>query len=106
LRQSHVIITDYEDQDHVHLFAADIPSAFLDRFEYPALVPPASVPVSIRHITVPYKPYKLLYSRLLDLILPDRYVSTHSENSKEENDGGELPKTDAVPRQEGTDEAM
>jgi hypothetical protein len=103
--QSHVILTDHENQDHAHLFTADIPSAFLDRFDFPDHDPPAPVPISIRHITVPYKPHKLFYPRLLDLILPDWYVNTRSENSKEENNGGELPKTDEVSRQDGTDEA-
>jgi hypothetical protein len=89
------------------MFTADIPSAFLDRFDCPALVPPAPVPVSIRHITVPFKPYKLLYPRLLDLILPDWYVSTQNgDNDNEKADGDELAETDPAPRQGGTDQVV
>jgi hypothetical protein len=98
--QSNVIMADFEDRDHVHLLTADIPSAFLDRFDFPALEPPAPVPVTIRHSTVPFKPYKPLYPRLLDLILPDWYVSTQNGNNDKENDPGELPETEPTPRQE------
>jgi hypothetical protein len=105
LLQSHVIITDYDDQNHVHLFTADIPSAFLDRFDFPALVPPAPVPVTIRHTMVPFKPYRLLYSRLLDLILPDWYSSAHPENI-EKVDGDDTLQKETKGEPDGTDCAL
>ncbi|KAH6650722.1 hypothetical protein F5144DRAFT_57965 [Chaetomium tenue] len=77
--RAHVIWTDFKDQEHAHVFTADIPSDFLDGLDDPSFIPPAPVSVSIRHNTVPFKPYKKLYSRLLAVILPDGYPGTRKE---------------------------
>ena len=70
----HVIFTDHEDHDQVHLFTADVSSAFLARFDYPGIAPPAPTGLSIRHTTVPFKPYSTLYARLLRIIIPEWHI--------------------------------
>jgi hypothetical protein len=69
------------------VFTADIPSAFLDRFDFPTLVPSASVGFSIRHLIVRYKPYRTLSTRLLALIVPDSYLSPEKGDEKERDHG-------------------
>lgn len=92
LSQAHVIWTDFKDQEHVHVFTADISSNFLDGFDDPSFVPPAPVFVSIRHNTIPFKPYKKLYSRLLAVILPDSTGDTRKEPNASA-DGNYEPQT-------------
>jgi hypothetical protein len=68
--QTKLLFTEMNVTEYIHLFTADIPSSFLDKFDYPAL--PSSVPVSIsiQHTTIPLKPFKTIRDRLLALILP------------------------------------
>ncbi|KAK4034277.1 hypothetical protein C8A01DRAFT_49296 [Parachaetomium inaequale] len=80
--RSHVIWTDFDDQEHVHVFSADISSSFLYRFDFPGFVPPAPAFISIRHTTAPFKPYKTLYSRLLALILPDPHDTSRNDGKR------------------------
>ncbi|KAK3300397.1 uncharacterized protein B0H64DRAFT_14662 [Chaetomium fimeti] len=104
--RAHVIWTDVRDEEHAHVFTADIPSALLDMFDYPSFVPPAPVSVSIRRRTVPLKPYKKLYSRLLSVILPASYISTRTE-PKANADGNDGPRTIPPEQpQENMDQAM
>jgi hypothetical protein len=103
--RTHVIWTDYRDQEHVHVFTANIPSVFLDMFDCPSFVPPAPVSVSIRHRTVPFKPYKKLYSRLLSVILPGSYTGT-CKQPKAKLDDNDGPRTIPIEQpQESMDEA-
>ena len=88
--QSHVILAYPKDQEQVHVFTADIPSTFLESFDVPTLVPPAPVPVSIRHTTVPFEPYKMLHSRLRAIIVPASY------SKKQKHESGEVDDEDAT----------
>lgn len=88
--QTHVILTRYIERDHIHLYTADIPSAFLDRLDHPEQAPSDSPCVSIRHATIPFQPYSTLYTRLLALILPDSHtcINLNQERIGEMVDGG------------------
>jgi hypothetical protein len=85
-------LTDYKDQEQVHVFTADISSTFLERFDVPTLVPPTPVPVSIQHTTVPFEPYKMLHSRLRAIIIPTSY------SKKRKHESGEADDEDATPK--------
>jgi hypothetical protein len=91
LPQSHVILTDVGDTEHLHVFSADITLAFLARFDFPTSVSPAAPPISIRHTTVPFKPSKTLYSRLVALILPEPHAS-HGGKRKGDADDEDVPR--------------
>ncbi|KAK5994818.1 hypothetical protein PT974_03202 [Cladobotryum mycophilum] len=65
-----------DDEDLLHLFSANIPSSLLDSLEYPTTLPPSdlsagSQAILVRHMTLPYKPYKTFRNRLLLFLLPD-----------------------------------
>ena len=59
-------------------------------FDDPSFVPPAPISLSIRHNTVPFKPYKILHSRLLAVILPATYPGTRKE-PEANTDGNDGP---------------
>jgi hypothetical protein len=72
--QPYVLYTDRDDKEHVHVYSASLPPAFLDRFDDPAFAPPSLDPVTITHTTVPFRPYGLLYNRLLGILTPAWYT--------------------------------
>lgn len=93
-------MTDSEDEEHAHVFSADFNLAFLARFDFPTLAPQASVaPVSIRHTTLRFRPYRTFYSRLVALILPEMQAS-HGGKPKEEADGEGVSKRNGSGRGE------
>ncbi|KAL7812796.1 hypothetical protein V8C26DRAFT_436794 [Trichoderma gracile] len=63
-----VLMTSYKE-NHVHLFAADISPAFLDRLGFPWLTPQAQESLRIEHVLVPLKPYATFRRRILQLLL-------------------------------------
>ena len=103
--QSHVIFTDWKDKDQVHLFTADFPSVFLDRLDDPQHVPPSPISVSIRHTTVPFEPYKTLYTRLIELILPDSHSGV-KEKCMDEIDVSDVENIALGKQQEGIDQVV
>jgi hypothetical protein len=91
-------LTDREDKEHAHVFSADFNLAFLARLDFPTFAPEAGMvsPISIRHIMMPFKPYKTLYSRLAALILPEPHAS---HGGKRKGDTGD----EDVPRKKGSE---
>ncbi len=72
--QTYVLYTDPDDKEHVHIYSAGLPRALLAQFDDPSLVPPPRDPITISHTTVPFRPYELLYGRLLDILTPAWYA--------------------------------
>ncbi|KAL7817010.1 hypothetical protein V8C44DRAFT_270235 [Trichoderma aethiopicum] len=63
-----VLMTSYKE-NHVHLFSAEISSAFLDRLDFPSVTPQAQGPVLIQHVLVPLKPYATFRRRICQVLL-------------------------------------
>jgi hypothetical protein len=75
-------------------------------FDDPSFVPPAPISVSIRHTTVPFKPYKKLHSRLLAVILPDAYPGVRKEPEANKNGNDGPPTMPPAKPQESMDQEM
>jgi hypothetical protein len=80
------------------VFSADFNLAFLARLDFPTFAPEAGMvsPISIRHIMMPFKPYKTLYSRLAALILPEPHASHGGKCKRDTGD-------EDVPRKKGSE---
>ncbi|TFB05117.1 hypothetical protein CCMA1212_002416, partial [Trichoderma ghanense] len=63
-----VLMTSYKEK-HIHLFTAEISSAFLKRLDVPCSTPLAQEPVLIQHILVSLKPYATFRRRIFQLLL-------------------------------------
>ncbi|KAK3903575.1 hypothetical protein C8A05DRAFT_14475 [Staphylotrichum tortipilum] len=67
----HVVCTDDNDPDNIHVLSAEIPTQLLDMLDNPTSPAPPLLPVSIRDITVPLEPPQMLQGRLLEIIVPE-----------------------------------
>ncbi|KJZ74391.1 hypothetical protein HIM_06201 [Hirsutella minnesotensis 3608] len=68
----------------LHLYTADISSAFLDKLMTPAFPPSTETSVSIQVTVIPYVPGRSLRDRLLALVLPPQNrCKGHSHNNRE-----------------------
>ncbi|KKZ61920.1 hypothetical protein EMCG_00482 [[Emmonsia] crescens] len=79
-----VLFLDPSDTNHLHLFATDISSSFLDKLDFPTVPPSdfAQTSASIRHTVVPCEPFETLRHRIFKLLLPS--FGMQEQNSKDQ----------------------
>jgi hypothetical protein len=68
-----------DDRQHLYVYSADIPAAFLDKLNYPAVPPEEPTRVSIQITSIPYKPYGSLRDRIFALLIPTERNGTSGE---------------------------
>lgn len=63
------VLYSYESKNYVYLYKADIPSSFLDMFDYPNIAPPELLQISIQAFKIPRTPVSTFRDRILALML-------------------------------------
>lgn len=83
------MLSSSSNKDCMHIYSADITSAFLETLDHPAIPPPSRTSISVQITTIPYRPYKSLRDRLLALLFPPQhgglpYAEVCDERAREE----------------------
>lgn len=66
--QPSLLVADWDDNDYISLYTADISPSFLDRFDYPASRPVLSCTMTIKRAKIQYRPYETFPARVLAVV--------------------------------------